>query len=619
MRESSEGRCPGNCQLTSRRLRAHSPTLRFVTIAFRPLRLQRALGALLLAGTGALYLFGLNRNGWGNSFYAAAAQAGSQSWTAMFFGSSDAGNSITVDKPPAALWVMGLSVRLFGLSSWSLLVPQALMGVAAVALLAATVRRVLGPWAGLLAGLLLAVTPVVTLMFRYDNPDALMTLLLVAAAWATTRAVEDGRTRWMVLTGALVGVAFLTKSLQAFLVLPALAAVILRASPGSLRRRLGQLAAGGGAMIAAAGWWFVAVTLVPAGDRPWVGGSSTDSPLDLALGYNGLGRLAGEQSPSGRVTVNGGSVWRLFGSAGDQVGWLLPAAAIGVLVGWWAVRGRPRTDPLAAAVLLWGGWAVVTAVVLSLMRGISHPYYSVELAPAVAALVALGATLLWRRRTAEAYLALGVVTVFTTVWSMSLVERRLPPGSVVEIAVAVLGLAAVAGLLVAAFTSDGVRGRRLVGGLTVLAALAGPLAWSVSTATMPHGGSAVTAGPQGEQLIGRAPQATAPAAPAALSLLRDDTDDWTWNAATIGHRAADLQLATGAPVMPIGGFAGSDPAPTLAGFEADVYAHRLHWYVPSRSGSGDARRIDAWVREHGRPVGTGSAELYDLSAVSPRG
>src|SRR3954447_21015245 len=185
--------------------------------------LQRGLAALLLVGTGALYLFGLDRNGWGNSFYAAAAQAGSQSWTAMFFGSSDAANSITVDKPPAALWVMGLSVRMFGLSSWSVLVPQALMGVAAVALLAATVRRVLGPWAGLLAGLLLAVTPVATLMFRYDNPDALMTLLVVAAGWTTVRAVEDGRLLWAVATGGLLGTAFLAKSLQAFLVLPAMA------------------------------------------------------------------------------------------------------------------------------------------------------------------------------------------------------------------------------------------------------------------------------------------------------------------------------------------------------------------------------------------------------------
>jgi 4-amino-4-deoxy-L-arabinose transferase-like glycosyltransferase len=321
------------------------------------------------------------------------------------------------------------------------------------------------------------------------------------------------------------------------------------------------------------------------------------------------------------VTVNGGSAWRLFGSAGDQIGWLLPAAAVALVVVILEVRRRPRTDPLRAAVLLWGGWAVITAVVLSLMRGISHPYYTVELAPAVAALVAFGGTLLWRRRTVQSHLLMAAVIVFTTVWSLTLVERRLAPGSGVEIAVAAAGLAAVGGLLLAVWLGDGARhprGRRVVAGLTVLAAVAGPLAWSLSTATQPHFGSSVTAGPQRGELFGHAPAHDVPVTPAALSRLRDDTDDWTWTAATIGHRAADLQLATGAPVMPIGGFAGSDPAPTLARFQADVYAHRLHWYVPSRGGSGDARRIDAWVRAHGRPVGTGQGELYDLSGVSPR-
>ena len=590
-----------------------------------PLRLERALRWTLYAGLAALYLFGLNRNGWGNSFYAAAAQAGSQSWTAMFFGSSDAANSITVDKPPAALWVMAASVRLFGLSSWSLLVPQVLMGIAAVALLAATVRRVLGPWPGLLAGLLLGLTPVVTLMFRYDNPDALMVLLLVAAAWGTTRAVEDGRTRWVVLTGALVGLAFLTKSLQAFLVLPALAAVLLLTGPGSLRRRIGQLLAGGAALLVAAGWWFVAVAMVPAANRPWVGGSTSNSPLDLALGYNGLGRLAGEQSPSGRVTVSGGSVWRLFGSGGDQIGWLLPAALVGLVVVGLEARRRSRTDPLRTALLLWGGWAAVTGVVLSLMRGISHSYYAVELAPAVAALVALGATLLWRRGTAGARLVLAAVSVLTTVWGMTLVERRLPPGSAVEVAVAAAGLLAVAGLLVLALAgSPAVRtttARRVVGGAMVLAAVVGPLAWSVATVVVPHHGASVTAGPVDGALFTarRTPSTVQPMAPSAMTLLRDDADDWRWNAAIIGHRAADLQLATGAPVMPIGGFAGADPAPTLARFQAEVYAHRLHWYVPSRGGSGIARRIDAWARAHGRAIGTGSAQLYDLSGVTAAG
>ena len=127
-----------------------------------------------------LYLWGLS--GWANSFYSAAAQAGAQNWEAFFYGSSDAANSITVDKPPAAIWVMALSVKAFGLSSWSLLVPQALMGVASVFILYLFVSRYFGKPAGLLAGAILATTPVATLMFRFNNPDALLVLLLVVAS-----------------------------------------------------------------------------------------------------------------------------------------------------------------------------------------------------------------------------------------------------------------------------------------------------------------------------------------------------------------------------------------------------------------------------------------------------
>ena len=164
--------------------------------------------AALLAATAVLYLVGLSRNGWANAFYAAAVQAGTKSWKAFFFGSFDAANFITVDKPPASLWVMEISARIFGLNSWSLLVPQALEGVATVGVLFATVRRWFGPAAGLIAGAVLAVTPVATLMFRYDNPDALLVLLLVIAAYAITRALESGQTRWLALTGSAAGLRF---------------------------------------------------------------------------------------------------------------------------------------------------------------------------------------------------------------------------------------------------------------------------------------------------------------------------------------------------------------------------------------------------------------------------
>ncbi|HEV7210257.1 MAG TPA: glycosyltransferase family 39 protein [Blastococcus sp.] len=579
--------------------------------------LDLAARAALLVGSGVLYLVGLGRNGWGNSFYAGAVQAGAHNWTAMFFGSSDAGNSITVDKPPASLWVMEVSVRLFGLNSWSVLVPQALMGVATVALLMAGVRRVLGPGAGLLAGLLFALTPVATVLFRYDNPDALMTLLLVAAAYATTRALEEGRTRWVVLTGTFLGLAFLTKSLQAFLVLPALASILVLAAPGTLRRRLLQLLAGGAAMVVAGGWWFGVVALIPRADRPWVGGSTNDSPLDLALGYNGLGRLLGEKSPSGQITVPSGSMWRLFGSAGDQVAWLLPAAVVALVAAYLLVRRAGRTDPVRAAVLMWGGWAVVTALVLSVMKGIWHAYYTVELAPALAALVAIGATLLWRRDTSRARAVLAAGSLLTTAWAVSLVARRLHLVNGVAIAVALLGVAAVVLLRVVPARPAG---RRVVAGLLVAAAVLGPATWSWASVLRPHTGASIYAGPSGHSVFSPRVKAVAPpASHEALALLRTDAHDWTWTAAAIGHRADDLQLAVGAPVMPVGGFAGHDPAPTLTAFKADVAAHRVHWFVAGATGSATAASIDAWVRRVAPAVHAGTTTLYDLSAVPAGG
>src|SRR5580693_7273096 len=214
----------------------------------RPSWYRPALFALL-AATAVLYLWDLSASGNANSFYAAAVEAGSKSWKAWFFGSLDSSNFITVDKPPGALWVMGLSARLFGYGSWSLLVPQALEGIAAVALLAAAVRRAAGPAAGLIAGTVLALTPAAVLIFRFDNPDAFLVLLLVAAAYCVTRALEHASTRWMVAAGAVTGLAFLTKSGQALLPVPAFGLAYLAAAPASLRRRIRQLLAAGLALV----------------------------------------------------------------------------------------------------------------------------------------------------------------------------------------------------------------------------------------------------------------------------------------------------------------------------------------------------------------------------------
>src|SRR4051812_6812070 len=228
---------------------------------------------VLLAATAALYLWNLSASGWANAFYSAAAQAVPGDWTAMLLVSSEAANAITVAKAPAALWVIDVSVRLFGLNSWSVLVPQALEGVAAVALVYAAVRRVGGDGAALLAGAVFALTPVAALIFRFNDPDALLVLLLVAAAYCVQRACEKDSSRWwLIAAGALVGFGFLAKMLQALLAVPAFAAAYLVACNRRMRRRIVDLLAAAAALVVSGGWYLLLVELWPATARPYIGG-----------------------------------------------------------------------------------------------------------------------------------------------------------------------------------------------------------------------------------------------------------------------------------------------------------------------------------------------------------
>jgi 4-amino-4-deoxy-L-arabinose transferase-like glycosyltransferase len=483
-------------------------------------RWARPLLLALLAVTAGLYLWDLGASGWANAYYSGAVQAMTESWKAFFFGSFDSANFITVDKTPASLWVMAISARIFGVNAWSILVPQALAGVASVGLLYAAVSRWAGaaagrradasgpvarwagPAAGLIAGAALALTPVAALMFRFNNPDALLVLLMVGAAYATVRAVDSGRTWWLVGAGVLVGAGFMTKMLQAFLVVPALVLVYLVAGKPRLWKRLWQTALAGVAVVVSAGWWVAAVTLWPASSRPYIGGSQTNSILELTLGYNGLGRLTGDEVGSvgggaagqaGRWGITG--ITRLFQADwGGQIAWLIPAAlvlGIACLVIAWRA---PRTDRLRASVLLWGGWFVVTAAVFSYGAGIIHQYYAVALAPAIGALVGTGAVALWsRRERLWSRLLLAATLAGSCVWAFVLLERSadwLPP-----LRYAVLAGGVVAALLIAVAPL----GRRplrvavVTAGLAVL--LAGPAACAVDTVLTPHTGSIPLAGP----------------------------------------------------------------------------------------------------------------------------
>lgn len=623
---------------------------------------------VLLGASALLYLWGLGASGWANSFYSAAVQAGTHSWKAFFFGSSDSSNSITVDKPPVALWVMGVSARLFGVNAWSILVPQALAGVASVGVLYAAVKRWYGAAAGLIAGAVLALTPVATLMFRFNNPDAFLVLLLIGSAYALLRAMEGASTRWLLLAWSLIGTAFLTKMLQALLVAPAFALVYLVCAPTTLRRRFVQSAWAFGALIVSAGWWIAIVELWPASARPYIGGSQENSIMELVLGYNGLGRLTGNETGSvggggagpGGTAMWGSTGWNrmLNGEFGTQASWLLPAALALFAIGLF-LRGRaPRTDRSRAAYLIWGGWLVVTTAAFSFGKGIIHPYYAVALAPAIGALVGMGAVDLWKRRASMwARAAMGVTVAGTAYWAHTLMARTPDWAPALQSAILLIGLA-VGSLLVFAPTLKG----RVGVGLAIAACvvcLAGPAAYSLQTASTVHSGSLPTAGPGSSfggpgggppgggppggfgipgQLPGGpgglgAPGGTTGNAGGLLAastssdqvtaLLQADADDYTWTAAAIGSNSASgFQLAADEPVMAVGGFNGSDPSPTLAQFQRHVADGQIHWFIGGGSGmgggmgmgsSGSSAEITSWVQSNYTSTTVDGVTLYDLT------
>ena len=626
----------------------------------------------LLGITALLYLWDLGASGWANAFYSAAVQAGSTSWKAFFFGSFDSSNFITVDKSPAALWVMDLSARVFGVNVWSILVPQALEGVATVGFTYLAVRRWFSPAAALIAGATVALTPVAALMFRFDNPDALLVLLLTIATYATVRAIEAGKTKWLVLAATLVGFAFLTKMLQAFLVVPAFGLVYLIAAPVSLRRRVTQLTVAAATMVVASGWWVAIVQLTPASDRPYIGGSQNNSILNLIFGYNGFGRLTGNETGSVGGTGTTGSMWgptgleRLFtASFGGQISWLLPAALILLVAGLAFTLTRVRTDRTRAAFLLWGGSLGVSAVVFSLAAGIIHPYYTVALAPAIGALIGIGSVMLWQRRSQPwARIVLAGTVATTSIWSAVLLQRSPAFAPGLAAAIAVLGIGAAIAILGLPVLHRAIAAGVLA--VALVAAFAGPAAYTIDTVLTPHSGAIPSAGPviaaastrgvpggftggrgfpggftggrgfPGVGGFGRGAfaipggagrgrfgipggflNAGTPGA-ALVKLLQTDAGRYTWVGATIdANSAAGYQLATDDPIMAIGGFNGTDPAPSLTQFEQYVAQGRIHYFLGSGGGlgsdGGTSSQITQWVEQHFTATRVDGVTVYDLT------
>ena len=590
------------------------------------------LGVCLLAGV--LVCWSLTANGYANTYYSEAVYAGTRSWTAFLTNALDVSGYVSIDKTPLSVWMMTLSARVFGFGSLSMLLPNALCGMAAVLVLHNIVKRTIGPRAAIVAALMLALSPVSVLMARFNNPDALLVLLLVCSAWAAVRAVESGRTRHIVLCGVLVGLAFNTKMLQAYLVVPALALTFVVAAPGSVRRRLAQLAAGGAAMVAVSATWVTAMMAIPASGRPWVGDTTSNSWWDLILNANGLDRTTagGTGGPVGPGGFGGGTgPLRLFNEQiGGQIAWLLPLAAVGLVVGLWLYRRAPRTDRARASYLLWGTWALVHVVVFSLSLNLLHPYYMSALAPAVAALAGAGLVALWdRRRSPRAAALLAVSIAGTGALAFALLDRTPDFVPWLRWVVLALALAAAAAIGLVHFIAGP---RRALAAAAIAAALvtvlAGPAAYSIATVGRTIGGGDPTAGPARAQsgpggafprggpppglaLGAGGPPAGLPAGPPPgdgagsgagsgagpggaadkrlLGYLAAHRGSAKYLVAAEGSMtAASVVLATHEPVITMGGFMGGDPAPTVAQLRKLVRAGEVRYVLLGGVGGGGA-------------------------------
>ncbi len=619
----------------------------------RALRLA-ALSAILLLAAG-LRLADLPALGYANHYYTAAVASMLQSWHNFFFVAAEPGGAVSVDKPPVGLWLQATSAFLFGVNGFAMLLPQILAGLLSVALLFHLVRRWFGPAAGLLAALALAITPVVVATDRNNTMDSTLILTLLLAGWALSRATESGQARFLLFGAGLLGVGFNIKMLEAFLPLPAFYALYLLGSRERLWRKLANLAVATALLTAISLAWITAVDLTPASQRPYVGSSGNNSELNLALGYNGVERLAGmgRQLQGGVLSLlgrllpggnnrranfsgpaGGGSggpggfgpagpgpgavggppglgigqtgVWRLFlPPLSKEASWLLPFGLLTLVL--LAGGARPRW-PLARhhqAILLWGGWLVTAGLFFS-VAGFFHEYYLSILGAPLAALFGIGMILIWRLSQERPWLAIDLLLIAAgATLALQLVT-----------ATAFVGLAWWLGLSAAAFTLGaavllavtGTARRRasLTGFVCVIAALLmTPGIWSILTTANASANQSLPAAYSG-QVSGPRNRDGLQVDQKLLSFLQSNTAGQTYlMAVPSSMQGSDYVIATGRPVLYLGGFMGIDPVLTpdgLARLTASGQLRYVYWDARGPGRLGQRPDLSAWLSRNCRVV-----------------
>ena len=585
---------------------------------------------MLVAFSALVYGWGIGSEGWGNLYYSAAVRSMGQSWSGFWFATFDPLHLSTTDKPPLSLWVQVAAVRVLGFHGWVLLAPQVVAGAASVWLLYLAVSRWAGHAAGFIAAAVLAVTPIVVAINRDNNPDTLLMFLLVAAVYATTRALGDDGFRWLGVAAVAVALGALTKSLTAWMVVPSIGLAYLVGGPVELRRRVARLALVGLIIVAGSLAWPAAVDLSPKSQRPIVEGSPSDSELNLMLVADGINRLKGgtnhldaqQLATANRNTGVPGPL-RLFGPQfGGQIGWLLVAGGVCSATGLW-VSWRRRRSPLArAGWLLWVTWLTVAAAVVSLGGGVGHLYYASELAPALGAVVGAGAVLLWQAWWAHQRIGwmLPVGLGAQTVVAAGLARREAGSFPWLSPVILATGGAAVCLLLLSrgVFAEWGAAHKRrrgfAISGLALIALAAGPVAWSYGPLTAPTNGNDPRGGP------GRRPASSFTSVDVvrpALARLEAQGAGRRYQVLLPSTMEAGAWIVAGADrVAGLGGYTGNEGTPSGAVLREWLNSGQIGFVLINRAtpNRGSARLFTFWCRNDASVMGSRSVPGHHYHA-----
>jgi len=246
-------------------------------------------GILLLSAF--LNLWNIWNQGFSNTFYAAAVRSMLDNPHLLFFNSFDPAGFVTVDKPPVGLWVQVTFAAVLGFSGWALVLPQALAGIGSVFLVYVIVSRPFGKAAGLAGALALAITPIFVAVSRNGTMDSQLIFVILLALWAALKATRERSLPWLLVSVVLVGIGFNIKMIQAFIVVPAILAIYLLGAEIPVKKRIVHLILAIAVLLAVSLSWAVAVDMIPANERPFIGGSGDNTVLGLIVNYNGLHRL----------------------------------------------------------------------------------------------------------------------------------------------------------------------------------------------------------------------------------------------------------------------------------------------------------------------------------------